>query len=49
VEEIRKFIGADTLGYVSLNGLLSAVDQPRRLLHRLFHREIPGFRSPTCT
>lgn len=28
VEEIRKFIGADSLGYVSLNGLLSAVDNP---------------------
>lgn len=28
VESIRKFIGADTLGYVSLNGLLSAVDHP---------------------
>ena len=28
VEEIRKFIGADSLGYVSLNKLLSAVDNP---------------------
>ncbi len=28
VEEVRRFIGADSLGYVSLNGLRSAVDQP---------------------
>lgn len=28
VEEIRKFIGADSLGYLSLNGLLSAVEHP---------------------
>ena len=28
VEEIRKFIGADSLGYVSLNGLLSCMDNP---------------------
>ncbi|MCS6771787.1 MAG: amidophosphoribosyltransferase [Kiritimatiellae bacterium] len=28
VEQVRKFIGADSLGYLSLNGLLSAVDHP---------------------
>ncbi len=28
VEQIRKFIGADSLGYLSLNGLLAAVEQP---------------------
>lgn len=28
VEQIRKFIGADSLGYLSLNGLLSAVEHP---------------------
>ncbi len=28
VEEVRKFIGADTLGYVSLNGLLSSMNHP---------------------
>jgi amidophosphoribosyltransferase len=29
LEEIRKYIGADTLGYLSLEGLLSAVDPVR--------------------
>lgn len=28
VEQVRKFIGADSLGYLSLNGLLAAVEQP---------------------
>jgi amidophosphoribosyltransferase len=28
IEEIRAFIGADTLAYLSVDGLLSAVDQP---------------------
>jgi len=30
VEEIRKFIGADSLGYLSMEGLLKAVSQPAR-------------------
>ena len=29
VEEIREFIGADSLGYLSVDGLLKAVDLPR--------------------
>jgi amidophosphoribosyltransferase len=29
VEEIRDFIGADSLGYLSVEGLLKAVDLPR--------------------
>ena len=29
IPEICKYIGADSLGYLSLNGLLKAVDQPR--------------------
>ena len=28
MDEIRAFIGSDSLGYVSLNGLLSSVDHP---------------------
>ncbi len=28
VDHVRKFIGADTLGYLSLNGLLAAVEHP---------------------
>ena len=31
VEEIRGFIGADSLGYLSVEGLLKAVDMPREL------------------
>ena len=30
LEEIRKYLDADTLGYLSLEGLLSAVGEPRR-------------------
>lgn len=28
IEEVRKFIGADSLGYLGMDGLLSAVDHP---------------------
>jgi amidophosphoribosyltransferase len=31
VEEIRDFIGADSLGYLSVEGLLKSVDMPREL------------------
>jgi len=31
VEEIRSFIGVDSLGYLSVEGLLKAVDMPREL------------------
>ena len=31
VEEIREFIGADSLGYLSVEGLLKSVDMPREL------------------
>ena len=29
LEEIRRYIGADSLGYLSLDGLLSAVEEAR--------------------
>jgi len=29
IEEIRKHIGVDTLGYLSIEGMLSAVSQPK--------------------
>lgn len=29
IEEIRKFIGADTLGYLSLEGMLEAADKTK--------------------
>jgi amidophosphoribosyltransferase len=32
VPEIREFIGADSLGYLSLDGLIWAVDLPRQSL-----------------
>ena len=31
LEEIRRYIGADSLGYLSLDGLLSAVGSARRV------------------
>src|SRR5690606_36454276 len=34
IEEIRRSINADTLGYVSLDGLVSATEQPRTRLCR---------------
>ena len=37
-EEICKFIGADSLGYISLAGMKQAVsDTRRRLLHVMLH------------
>ena len=41
VEEIRKFIGADTLGYVSLNGLLSSMDHPSDFCTGCFSGKYP--------
>lgn len=31
IEEIRDFIGADSLGYLSIEGLLKSVGMPREL------------------
>ena len=43
LEEIQKYIGADSVGYLSLEGLLSAVGTRRIvLLHVLLHRPVPG-------
>jgi amidophosphoribosyltransferase len=42
VEGIRRSIGADTLGYVSLDGLVAASDQPRsRLCRACFDGDYP--------
>jgi amidophosphoribosyltransferase len=42
VEEIRESIGADTLGYVSLEGLIAATTLPKeRLCRACFDREYP--------
>ena len=41
--EIREFIGADSLGYLSIGGVLAALDLPYdRLLLRLLRRPLPG-------
>jgi amidophosphoribosyltransferase len=31
VEQIRKFIGADSLGYLSLRGLIKAINLPKNI------------------
>ncbi len=42
VEEIRQFIDADSLAYLSLDGMLSLGQRPpRELLHRLLDRRLP--------
>ncbi len=37
IDEIRQFIGADSLGYLSVEGLLSPFEHPGHLLHRVLH------------
>ena len=45
VEEIREFIGADTLGYLSIRGVLAAPRPAvRAVLLRLLRRQLPGAR-----
>jgi amidophosphoribosyltransferase len=41
VEQIRKFIGADSLGYLSLNGLLGAVEHPNDFCTGCFSGRYP--------
>ena len=42
VEEIAASVGADTLGYISLDGMIEATDQPPRpAVHGLLHRRVP--------
>ncbi|MDN5749264.1 MAG: amidophosphoribosyltransferase, partial [Pseudonocardia sp.] len=41
-EGVRRSVGADTLGYVSLEGLIAATEQPRtRLCSACFDGEYP--------
>ena len=44
VDEIARFIEADSLGYLSAEGLLQAVGEREgcALLRRLLHRRLPG-------
>ena len=45
VEEIREFIGADSLGYLSIRGVLAgARPAVRAVLLRLLRRQLPGAR-----
>ena len=40
-EEIRQFLGADSLGYLSLESLRAAVDDTRgKFLHVVLHRQL---------
>ena len=44
-EQIREFIGADSLGYLSIRGVLAALELPvRPVLLRLLRRPLPGAR-----
>jgi amidophosphoribosyltransferase len=41
IDEIRKYVGADTLGYLSLDGLRAAVGKRSAvLLHVVLHRRV---------
>ena len=41
VEEIRKFVGADTLGYLSLPALLDSVEDKGRFCSACFTEKYP--------
>ena len=41
LEQIREFLGADSLGYLSLDGMIAATGSAgHRVLHRLLHRQL---------
>ena len=43
LEEIRKYLAADSLGYLSLGGLLSSVNgKGNVVLHVVLHRPVSG-------
>jgi amidophosphoribosyltransferase len=42
VEEIRASIGADSLGYISLDGMIEATEQCQAVVHSLLHRLLPS-------
>ena len=41
VEEIRQFLGVDSLGYLSLDGMLTAAGRPDRFCHACFSGDYP--------
>ena len=36
VEEIRQYLEVDSLGYLSVEGMLSVITRPGKFLHRMF-------------
>ena len=42
VAEIHEKIGCDSLGFLSLDGMMRAIGRDRRLLQRLLHRRVPA-------
>ncbi len=49
VEGIRASIGADSLGYVSLDGLVAATEQPQHpAVPRLLRRRLPDRAARAC-
>jgi amidophosphoribosyltransferase len=49
VEEIRGFLGVDSLGYLSLEGLLAAEREPRRFCRACFTGQYPVPIDPTTS
>jgi amidophosphoribosyltransferase len=49
VEEIRDFLGVDSLGYLSLEGMLAVEREPRRFCRACFTGEYPVPVDPTTT
>src|SRR5204862_4145262 len=47
-EEVREFLGADTLGYLSLEGLLACEKDGRQFCHACFSGEYPIPVDPTA-
>jgi len=49
VEEIREYLGVESLGYVSLEGLLAAEREPRRFCRACFTGQYPVPVDPTAS
>jgi len=48
-EEVREFLGADTLGYLSLEGLLACEKDGRQFCHACFSGQYPIPVDPTTS
>jgi len=49
VAEIREFLGVDSLGYISLEGLLAVEQEPRRFCRACFTGNYPVPVDPTAS